>query len=76
MADAENENDLFAIDLSDESSSEAEKVKKVPRDFQSHEGFEKVKEEYRAKIENGEVRFTTSLRPAANAFCPQGSFAS
>lgn len=69
MADADNENDLFAIDFSDEASSEAEKQEKVPRNFQSQAEFEKVKEEYRAKVENGEVRSTTFLGLAAIAFC-------
>lgn len=61
MADADNENDLFAIDFSDEASSEAEKQEKVPRNFQSQAEFEKVKEEYRAKVENGELYKTISL---------------
>lgn len=44
---------LFNIDFS--SEEETLKSTKRPRDFQSEEDFQRVKANYKAKIETGEV---------------------
>ena len=44
---------LFNIEVS--SEDEAVKDEKVPRDFQSEEDFQRVKTEWKPKIETGEV---------------------
>lgn len=40
---------------SDEEEATAEAEKKVPRDFQSQEDYEKQKAEWKPKVEKGEV---------------------
>lgn len=54
MEDDEN-GGLFNIEV---SSDEEDLNEKVPRDFQSEADFQRVKAEYKPKIEVGEVIFT------------------
>lgn len=55
MAD-ECEEDFLCMGLSsDEDGATAEAEKKVPRDFQSQEDYEKQKAEWKPKVEKGEV---------------------
>jgi len=53
MDDDEN-GGLFNIEV---SSEEEDLEEKVPRDFQSEEDFQRVRAEYKPKIEVGEVSF-------------------
>ena len=54
MDDDEN-GGLFNIEV---SSEEEDLEEKVPRDFQSEEDFQRVRAEYKPKIEVGEVSFS------------------
>ena len=44
---------LFNIEV---SSDEEDREEKVPRDFQSEEDFQRVRAEYKPKVEVGDVR--------------------
>jgi len=50
----DDENGLFNIEI-DSSSESAPEIEKVPRDFQSEEDFQIVKNTYQPKVETGEV---------------------
>lgn len=55
MAD-DCEEDFLCMGLaSDEEDAAAEEEKKVPRDFQSQEDYEKQKAGWKPKVEKGEV---------------------
>lgn len=55
MAD-DYEEDFLCMGLaSDEEEATAEVEKKVPRDFQSQDDYEKQKAEWKPKVEKGEV---------------------
>jgi hypothetical protein len=49
----EDDGGLFAIEVSPEGS--VSEPDRVPRDFQSEEDFQRVKREWKPKIEKGEV---------------------
>lgn len=56
MDDDEEENGLFNIDIAEAPSEEATQ-KAARRTGQTEEAFQAVRQDYRPKIENGNVRF-------------------
>lgn len=55
-ASEEDENGgLFNIDVSSDEEARKEKERKVPRDFQSEEDFQRQLKEWKPKVERGEV---------------------
>lgn len=58
---------LFNMEFSSADESSTEPEKKVPRDFQSEEDFQRQLREWRPKVERGEVCFP--LHPLSNTPC-------
>ncbi|KAL2073610.1 hypothetical protein VTL71DRAFT_10936 [Oculimacula yallundae] len=69
--DGEDENGgLFNIEFdSEDERAAAEKEKKVPRDFQSEEDFQKVAREWKPKVESGDIYKSLTL-PITNPSKP------
>ncbi|KAG4438416.1 hypothetical protein IFR05_006122 [Cadophora sp. M221] len=69
--DGEDENGgLFNIEFdSEDEKAAAEQEKKVPRDFQSEEDFQRQASEWRPKVERGEIYKTLTL-PISNPSKP------
>ncbi|KAH6722394.1 hypothetical protein BKA61DRAFT_729751 [Leptodontidium sp. MPI-SDFR-AT-0119] len=69
--DREDDNGgLFNIEFdSEDEKAAAEQEKKVPRDFQSEEDFQKQASEWRPKVERGEIYKTLTL-PISNPSKP------
>ncbi|ESZ91412.1 hypothetical protein SBOR_8207 [Sclerotinia borealis F-4128] len=67
----EDENPFFAISVDSSDESTPDISEKVPRDFQSEESFQKVKREWRARIECGEIHTTLPPLPLNPRSKPQ-----
>jgi len=60
MDDEDDSGGLFAIEVSSEDEA-TKSAPKIPRDFQSEEDFQRIKDTYKPKIETGEVCFSIFL---------------